>query len=343
MNVSPLFWVLLLPTVILIVLLIFGTVAKVRLRQQYPPIGRMVDIGGYRLHMHVEGEGTPTVVLDAGSGGLGLSWELVRPAIASVTRVVVYDRAGLGWSDPSPKPRRADIMAEELHTMLLNANIPGPYLLVGHSLGGPVSRQFAAKYPGEVSGLVMVDSAYEQQMKYFPERLVKMVNSMTGIFTVMKLLSKLGLFALFPKIVPIGDNGRLPGRTAEFVRAAISSSDSHLEALIAESQRVNAAETPPVKTLGDLPLIVISHGRLDANAIPPSLGPEIREEYEHAWQELQLQITTLSSQGKRIIAEKSGHNIIYDQPEIILDAILEMLNLTGSHRESYQKEMALAK
>jgi hypothetical protein len=118
MNLSPLFWTLSLLAVSIILFLALASRAKARLKKQYPPIGQMVDIGGYRLHMHVEGEGTPTVILDAGAGGIGLSWELVRPAIAKVTRVVTYDRAGLGWSDPSPKPRKADVMAEELHTTI---------------------------------------------------------------------------------------------------------------------------------------------------------------------------------------------------------------------------------
>jgi pimeloyl-ACP methyl ester carboxylesterase len=313
-----------------IVFLALGARAKARLRRQFPPIGQMVDIGGYRLHMHVEGQGSPTVVFDAGAGGTGLTWELVRPAIAKVTRVVVYDRAGLGWSDPSPRPRKADIMAEELHTLLINAKILGPYILVGHSLGGPVARQFAAKYPGEVAGLVMVDSAHEQQMKRFPERLVKMVVSMMGMFTVLKLINKLGLLALNPKMIPVGDQGKLPAPALELTRAAIASSNSHLEAMIAETESVNAAATQPVKSLGNLPLTVISHGQLDANAVPASLGPEIREEYERIWQQLQAEITDLSTRGSRLVAERSGHNIIFDQPEIIIKSVLEMIEASGS-------------
>jgi pimeloyl-ACP methyl ester carboxylesterase len=109
----------------------------------------MIDIGGYRLHMHVEGEGSHTVIFDAGAGGIGRSWELVRPAIAKAARVVTYDRARLGWSDPSPYPRDAVTTALELHTMLTNANIKAPYVLVGHSLGRVVARYFAAKYPAD--------------------------------------------------------------------------------------------------------------------------------------------------------------------------------------------------
>lgn len=341
MSLSPFFSILGLLAVIMAVFLALGALAKARLRKQYPPIGAMIDIGGYRLHMHVEGEGSPTVVFDAGAGGIGLSWELVRPAIARVTRVVVYDRAGLGWSEPSPQPRDAYTMAVELHTMLTNAGIPGPYILVGHSLGGPVARQFAAKYPSEVAGLVMVDSAHEQQINRFPKPLVKMVNSMKGMMGLMKWMSKIGLFALQPSLISIGDNGKLSAEFVAQMRGVVASSRSHSEALIGEMESVNAAQTQPVSTLGDLPLTVISHGQLDANAVPPSFGPDVREEYERTWQELQKEIMSLSRRGRRIVAERSGHNVIFDQPEIIIESILEMIESTGSNLELPNKKIEL--
>jgi pimeloyl-ACP methyl ester carboxylesterase len=341
MNLSPLFWTLGLVAVIVIVFLALGALATARLRRQFPPIGQMLDIGGYRLHMHVEGQGSPTVVLDAGAGGIGLTWELVRPAIAKVTRVIAYDRAGLGWSDPSPKPRQADVMAEELHTMLVNAKISGPYILVGHSLGGPVVRQFTAKYPNEVAGLVMVDSAHEQQVKRFPKQLVKMVTSMMGMMNVMAVMNKLGLFALKPALIPLDDKGRLPSELAAQLRGVMASSEHHMKALIAETQSVYEARAQPVSSLGDLPLTVISHGQLDTNAVPPSLGQEVRDEYERAWQQLQKEITALSTRGRRIVAEQSGHNVIFDQPEVIIESILEMISSHSSQNVQLQKEGTL--
>lgn len=339
MNLSPLFWTLGLLAVIVTVFSALTAFARTRLKKRYPPIGQMVDIGGYRLHMHVEGEGNPTVVLDAGAGGFSLAWELIRPAIARVTRVVVYDRAGLGWSDPSPHPRRADVMAEELHALLTNGNISGPYILVGHSLGGPVARQFAACYPDDVAGLVMVDSAHEQQAKRFPERLVKMFEGMRSMVAVMKLVGRSGIFALIPKLVPIDDLSKLPKQTADTIRGVVASSKSHIETTIAETLSVIKVETQPVPTLGDLPMIVISHGRLDTNAVPPSLGVEVRDAYERVWHEFQVEIAGLSRRGRRIVAERSGHNVIFDQPEIVIESILELVGST-SQIELPQKEVA---
>ena len=151
MNITPLFWTLILIAVSISLFLTLAARAKARLKRQYPPIGQMIDIGGYRLHMYAEGEGSHRVIFAGGAGGIALSWELVRPAIAKVTRVVTYDRAGLGWSEPSPYPRDAATMASELHKMLVDANIKPPYILVGHSLGGIVARQFAANYPNQVA------------------------------------------------------------------------------------------------------------------------------------------------------------------------------------------------
>ena len=344
MNLSPLYWTLGLLAFLVIVFPALGALARARLRKRYPPLGQLVDIGGYRLHMHVEGEGTPTVVLDSGAGGIGLTWELIRPAIARVTRTVVYDRAGLGWSEPGPHPRDARTMARELHTMLTNAKIAGPYILVGHSLGGPVARQFAAKYPEEVAGLVMVDSAHEQQMKRFPAAMVKMVNSMKGMFVVMRLLSRSGAFALNPKMIPLDDKGKLDPRTAELTRAVIAASNSHLDVMIAESESVYAGQTQPVKTLGDLPLTVISHGELDANAVPASLGQTVRDDYERAWQDLQTEIASLSTRVRHIVAKRSGHNIHYEEPEIIVQSVLEMIEAVSPKPELFrQEEVSLTK
>src|SRR5215207_2765747 len=129
--------------------------------RRYPPPGQLVDVGGYRLHIQCVGTGSRTVVLDAGLGGSSLDWNLVQPALGRTTRVCAYDRAGMGWSDPGPQPRTPRQIADELHTLLTNAGIAGPYVLVGHSLGGKNVRLFALAYPEQVAGMVLVDARSE--------------------------------------------------------------------------------------------------------------------------------------------------------------------------------------
>ncbi|MDF2629618.1 MAG: uncharacterized protein K0R39_3449 [Symbiobacteriaceae bacterium] len=125
--------------------------------RRYPPPGRLVDMGGYRLHILCEGIGGPTVVLEAGLGGSSLDWSLVAPALTREARVCTYDRAGYGWSEPGPAPRTGARGAEELHTLLIRAGEPGPYILAAQGLGGVYARAFAAAYPRETAGLVLVD------------------------------------------------------------------------------------------------------------------------------------------------------------------------------------------
>src|SRR5437867_4562820 len=129
--------------------------------RRYPAPGQLVDIGGYRLHIQCVGAGSPTVVLDAGLGGSSLDWSLVQPELGRTTRVCAYDRAGMGWSDPSPQLRTPRQIADELHRLLTNAGIAGPYVLVGHSLAGKNVRMFALQHPDQVAGMVLVDTRSE--------------------------------------------------------------------------------------------------------------------------------------------------------------------------------------
>jgi pimeloyl-ACP methyl ester carboxylesterase len=134
-------------------------IGTARDRRDYPAPGRLVDVGGYRLHIYCTGSGAPTVILDALFPGTVSNWAWVQPEIAKTTRVCAYDRAGLGWSDRGPTPRDARQHARELHALLAAAAIPGPYVLVGHSLGGLSVRMFADQYPDEVAGMALIEAS----------------------------------------------------------------------------------------------------------------------------------------------------------------------------------------
>jgi pimeloyl-ACP methyl ester carboxylesterase len=284
----------------------------------------MVDVGGYRLHIFGEGAGSPTVVLDAGAGDLGLAWARVQPTVARSTRVCAYDRAGLGWSEPSPRPRTAAVMVDELHTLLTNAGIAGPYVLVGHSLGGLVVRQYAHAYPVGVAGIVLVDSAHEAQWLRFPEAVRNNLPSVLRQLRLVQAAASVGIGALKPSLMPL--ESRLPLEAAATARALkVAGADFGTGA--AELEQLAGGQTPPLATLGDIPLIVLSQSHRDPDSVPSgaAITPEVLQEYDQTWEQLQLELAALSTHGKRLVAEGSGHNIQLDRPDLVVRAIEELL------------------
>ena len=168
--------------------------------KQFPPPGEMVDVGGYKLHLFCLGSGSPTVVLEAGLGDNWLSWGLVQEKIAGFTHVCAYDRAGLGWSESSRGSLTTPQVAESLHTLLINAGVPGPYILVGHSLGGITIRSFAHQYPENVVGMVLVDSPHENQLLLFPKEVMEYelqnLAGLTKTLTLCRLIAPIGVTRL---------------------------------------------------------------------------------------------------------------------------------------------------
>src|SRR5688500_10118369 len=132
---------------------IYLAIATEHTARAYPPPGEIVDVGGYSLHINCVGQGSPTVVLDAGSGEKSAQWVRVQRKVSHTTRVCAYDRAGMGWSEMGPDPRDAKQITGELHSLLNKAGVEGPYVLVGHSFGGMYMQTYAVRYPAEVAGV----------------------------------------------------------------------------------------------------------------------------------------------------------------------------------------------
>jgi pimeloyl-ACP methyl ester carboxylesterase len=286
-----------------------GLSARSRLVRENPPPGQLTDVGGYNMHIYCTGQGSPTVILEAGLNDFFVSWSKVQPEVAGLTRVCSYDRAGLGWSEASPHPRRSDVMVEELHSLLVKSSIEGPYILVGHSFGGILVRQFAQKYPGEVTGMVLVDSAHEQQVMRLPS-LAASAEQFVDQFRTLSAMSSLGVMALSPATIP---NRGFPDEAYRQYQAVLATT-GYFDGAIAESTAFYAGALEFPESLGEMPLIVLSHGRSDDGQV----------KFEQEWTKMQEDLAGLSSNRRQVIAEESGHYIQLDQPDLVIEAILEM-------------------
>ena len=232
-------------------------------QQNYPPPGQLLDVGGYKLHLYCTGEGRPTVILDALFPGTVSNWVWVQPEIAKTTRVCAYDRAGLGWSDSGPEPRDAEQHARELHTLLSNAGIAGPYILVGHSLGGLSVRMFAARYPEEVAGMVLIEATNPDTWKRLgkPEGVGVDRNQLA----LAPFLARLGIFRL--GLIPsYSSDPELPPRQRMELQAFFNSVKS-LETIRAADASFSVAleEVRTAGGLGSKPLAIVLGSKGDGS------------------------------------------------------------------------------
>lgn len=308
-------------------------------KKNFPPIGRMIDVGGYKLHIIDKGEGEPVVVIDPGMGCNSLSWGLVYPEIAKFTRVVVVDRAGYAWSDTSTLPRTSENIVKELHTLLHNGNIPGPYILVGHSFGGVNVRLYASKYPQDVAGVVLVDSSHEDQFKEgsiwskpsaqeesfiekskeYLDEWTECVEDFLGLADLVseeKRQKYLDTIKLYPEEVK---HNYIAVRRQIQYGQAVDAESSNFKLSLKQLKDDGGL-------LGDKPLTVIMAGKKPT--VEECNGRFTQEEIDQHvnifWPKLQADLAAKSSRGKLIVAEKSHHGVPGAQPEIIIEAVREM-------------------
>jgi pimeloyl-ACP methyl ester carboxylesterase len=318
--------------IVLIVLLggaglIYQSVSEANDKSQYPPLGRMIDVGGFRLDLYCTGQGNPTVVLESGLGGPALQWALVQQEFETTVRVCSYDRAGLGWSDVGPDPRTSRRMAQELHTLLHNAGVEGPYVLVGHSLGGFTVRLFAHEYPDETAGIVLVASGSENDMARMPPEYAKIEKSNRQSdrlfitltrFSITRIAGNAGLLSSYMGLlVKFPPNLQKEFIALTFYRSQYwTTSYAELSALNKDRAQVAAAGS-----LGNIPLIVLS-GSPDVSRLPSSFPIE---QIKKTFQDLQVELTGLSSQSTHIVCDTCDHYIPLTNPDIVIDAINQEL------------------
>jgi pimeloyl-ACP methyl ester carboxylesterase len=299
--------------------------------------GKVVDVGTHRLHFRCEGDGAPTVIFDAALGASSLSWSLVQPAVARVTRACAYDRAGFGWSDAGPLPRTAGRIADELHELLRRAAVGPPYVLVGHSFGGLVMRLFAARHREEVAGLVLIEPAIPEEwatpadeQRVLIARGARLCDygaaaARSGLARVVSMLVSAGALGPARALVALVSRGtlrredegilapiwKLPADTRSVLKHAWTQ-PKFFEALGSQIRTIcdSATEvlqgTPP--DFDSLPLVVIS----SATASERRLESDAR-------------LARMSTRGRHVLAENSGHWVPLDAPHIVIEVIRQVV------------------
>ncbi|MEK5030973.1 alpha/beta hydrolase [Paenibacillus sp. FSL R7-0302] len=292
-------------------------------RKNYPAPGQLVDAGGYNLHIRQLGAGAPTIILEAGSGETSLSWRDIPEKLAEHATVVTYDRAGYAWSEQADTERTGANIVRELHTALQNAGLPGPYLMVGHSLGGMYARLFTQTYPEEVAGLVLIDARPENDDRETKPILEAEHYTGNPSASMLALFKRSGVLRLF-------QDQLLSGLVAEQDRAQFINVISTPAYFAAKEQEAALASSTEDAIRGQhfgfgaLPVKVIARGQPQDYAAFGISGEGGRR-LEAIWQEGQRNMLKLSSNSELIVAEKSGHMVIHDQPELVVQTIRRML------------------
>lgn len=290
----------------------------------YPPPGKLIDLGGRKIHLYCIGEGTPAVIIESGLSSYSLDWVYVQPEVAKKTKICTYDRAGYGWSDPGPKPRTVRILVDELREILGRARIEPPYILVGHSLGGILVQYFAYSYPEDVAGVVLVDSLHKDFRKRAPESKMR---GFTGSLKTFVFLGVIGAPLGIPRLLKMPSSIVVEKLPAEIQREAywLTYQPKTYQAIYDEIKGLDLSE----KELGDridvtkfpkIPVIVLSAQQ--PRDYPPFL---VSTGLFGLWKELQRDFVNTIPTAKLVLAEKSGHFIQLDEPELVVRAIEELV------------------
>jgi pimeloyl-ACP methyl ester carboxylesterase len=299
--------------------------------------GRLIDVGGHRLHLRCLGEGAPAVVFDAALGASSLSWSLVAPRVAAITHACVYDRAGFAWSDAGPLPRTAGRIANELYELLQRASVPPPWLLVGHSYGGFVMRLLAIRHPDNVAGLVLIEPAHPEDWmqpsdarRSLIARGARLCRQGTraarlGVGNAIAALASVGAIGAAWGIVRIVSRGGL-GRGDESIIAPVwklpletrrllrymwtqpkffEALGSQIESISESAREVSSEPGTPAPSL---PLVVVT-------------GAQAGQDRMHA----DAALARRSLRGRHVIVEHTSHWIPLDAPNAVVDVVLDVV------------------
>ena len=291
------------------------------------PPGEMVSIGSHRLHLHCTGEGNQTVLFEAGSGSWSLDWARVQPAVAEFTRACSYDRAGHGFSDTGPEPRHINQLVRELAALIEAARFSSPLILVGASKGGSLIQLYAQLEPNKVAAMVLVDARPKGYSKAWNEirglapgqtdALDDEARLINNLYEIGLLAALMGTMVVPEQVLPEHralylHHGRHTRQVAFWAKEVMTDTET--------DQQMQA-----IGRVGDKPLVVITHGLRNMFINRDGATAGQAEAAEDMWIDLQRGLSELSSNSRFVVAERAGHLIQFDQPELIVEEVRRLV------------------
>ena len=294
---------------------------SVLLHRKNPVPGQRYLIDGRKMHLYCSGSGTPTILIEAGLGSDWLGWQVVQPELAKVTQVCTYDRAGLGWSQSRPDIQDAESIAGQLHELLAIAGVPRPIVLLGHSAGGFFVREYARQFPGDVSGVVLVDSTSPEQIDELPGFRTSFEQDVKDSQHDL-MFDRLRVWSGWQRI--IGHCKKTPGKGLakwqgqyDAQACRLSYVDTDLPEFLGFED--SAREAARLTSFGNVPLLVMSRDTVS----PPDDVNTARE--NPFWSREQQSLMGLSPVSWEVIAKDSGHKIYQDRPELLDREVTRLL------------------
>ena len=322
-------WILAALIVLLVIIgVIWQTVTANAEASRNRAPGKLVEVSGigsgkdaakpHKMHLYCTGQGSPTVILEAGVPEWSLHWRPVQEGVARYTRVCSYDRAGYGWSEPGPKPRSAEQIVGELHALLAGAGEKGPFVLAAHSFWGPAALLYQHDYPAEVAGIVLVESWSPRMFSPTPTAIQQSLSVTDGLgkmapYGLVRMLDNMNLLPLDA----ILRTDLLPADLRPALKSAALGAD--LWNTMGNEYRAMATDAEQFKALGQLgalPLVVIRAGKHEPGFYV----------LEPAWEQAQQELAGLSTDSQIIVAADSGHNVQLQQPDLVVKAIQDIVD-----------------
>jgi pimeloyl-ACP methyl ester carboxylesterase len=316
-------------TLLIVAGAIFEAVMRQQTAQKYPALGKLVDIGGRKIQIDCRGSGAPTVVLESGLDAYGsLSWAKVHDDIAQATRVCAYSRAGLLWSDPAPGDFDRKQTAQDLHAALIKAGEKTPWVMVGHSLGGPHIMTFTSLYDKEVAGLVFVDASHPDQIERFRQVIGNAIDEEPLMLKTPPLLAEIGAWIGIVRLMNLCPPIPNAPRIAEQAGCAYIPQTASANLKASQSFKTTLANASHFRQLGDRPLVVLTAMQQIKPEDLKTMGMSEAQgrKFQAIWTELQDDEAAWSSHSRHEIVPDSSHYIQFDRPDVVIKAVREVVD-----------------